>query len=137
MAPKPRVLLAARPAAREPFRKALGMDAEFVEVDTLDAAVSELTCRQPFALVCCTVYFDESRMFDLLRWIKAQCSHIPVICARALPKDITRISMEAVSIAAHTLGAAEFVDLPTLAAEHGDSGASDRLRSILLGTILG
>jgi CheY-like chemotaxis protein len=129
---KPRVLLAARPSAREPFRTALGDDAEVVEAETLEQAVAHLKKKNEPKLVCCTVYFDESRMFDLLRWVRAERAHIPVVCARAMPKDITKVSMEAVKIAVDALGASSFVDVPTLAAEHGPEAANRTLRALLL-----
>jgi hypothetical protein len=130
---KPRVLLAAREQACEPFRRALGDDAEVVEAHTMDSAVAQLQGSSPPEVVCCTVYFDESRMFDLLRWVRSQCAHIPVVCARALPKDIAKVSIEAVRIAVHALGGATFVDLPALEAEHGNAEATARLRLIILG----
>lgn len=129
---KPRVLLAARPVARHPFHAALGADADIVEAETLDEAVQYLTKPDEPKLVCCTVYFDESRMFDLLRWIQAQRAHIPVICARAVPKDIAKISMEAVRIAADVLGAACFIDVAAIAEKEGEQVALQRLRELLL-----
>jgi hypothetical protein len=130
--PKPRVLLAARPVARQPFHAALGGDAEIVEAETLDEAVRALSKPDEPKLVCCTVYFDESRMFDLLRWIRSQRSHIPVVCARAVPKDITKISMEAVKIAADVLGATSFIDVAAIAEREGEEVALRTLRELLL-----
>jgi len=131
--PKPRVLLAARPVARQPFHAALGGDAEIVEAETLDEAVQALSKPDEPKLVCCTVYFDESRMFDLLRWAKAKFADIPFICARAMPKDITKVSIEAVSIASRALGASTFLDLPELQSQYGASEAMSRFRQSLLG----
>ena len=131
-AAKPLVLLAARPVARAPFREALGTDAEIVEVETLEEAVKLLKKKDEPKLVCCTVYFDESRMFDLLRWIRAERAHIPVVCARAMPKDITKISMEAVRIASDVLGATTFVDVPALTEKYGADAAMSTLRKLLL-----
>src|SRR5262245_47051290 len=120
---KPRVLVAARPIACGPVRHALGEDAEVVAAHTMDDAVAKLKGAEPFQLVICTVYFDESRMFDLLRWARQKCAHVPFVCARIFPKDITRITIEAVSIAATSLGAATFIDVPAIAAEHGHDEA--------------
>ena len=132
---KPRVLLAARPIACVPLREALAGDAELVEAHTLEAAVAELERAEPIRLVVCTVYFDESRMFDLLKWARARCAHIPFVCTRALPKDLPRISIEAIRIAADSLGAALFVDVPELARLHGPVEAAAHLRRALLGQI--
>src|SRR5258707_767474 len=128
---RPLVLLAARPIAREPFHAALGNDAEIVEVETLEQAVAHLEKEDEPQLVCCTVYFDESRMFDLLRWIRAERAHIPVVCARAMPKDITKVSMEAVKIAVDALGARSFIDVPVLAEKYGKEAAKNALRVLL------
>ena len=134
---RPIVLLAARAVAREPFRAALGNDAEIVEAETLEQAVAHLTKENEPRLVCCTVYFDESRMFDLLRWIRAERAHIPVVCARAMPKDITKISMEAVKIAVNALGARSFIDVPVLAEKYGKEAAKMALRVLLLNNLSG
>jgi hypothetical protein len=129
---KPRVLVAARPQACGPVHEALGSDADMVDAHTMDAALAQLEGARPIELVVCTVYFDDSRMFDLLRWARTRYAHIPFVCARIFPKDITRISIEGVSIAATSLGAATFIDVPALAAEHGELEASRRLRDVLL-----
>jgi hypothetical protein len=129
---KPCVLLAARPVACAAVRQALGDDAEIVDAHTMDAALEHLQGSAKISLVVCTVYFDDSRMFDLLRWARAQCVHIPFVCARIFPKDITRISIEGVSIAVTSLGAAGFIDVPALEAEHGHAEAAQRLRDTLL-----
>jgi len=130
---KPVVLLAARPLAREPFKEALIGSANLVEAGTMAEAVSVLEAGTPIRLICCTVYFDESRMFDLLRWAKAKFADIPFICARAMPKDITKVSIEAVSIASRALGASTFLDLPELQSQYGASEAMSRFRQSLLG----
>jgi CheY-like chemotaxis protein len=129
---KPLVLIAARPIAREPFLAALGNDAELIEASTLEEAVAQLKKKNEPKLVCCTVYFDESRMFDLLRWVRTERAHIPVVCARAMPKDITKVSIEAVKIAVDALGASIFVDVPALVEVHGKGAANERLRTLLL-----
>jgi hypothetical protein len=134
-ATKPRVLLAARPLAREPFRQALGADVEVIEAETLEQVVAELSAGKPPDLICCTVYFDESRMFDLVHWVRQRFAHIPIVCARALPKDLAKISMQALKIASEAMGAAAFVDIPTLAEQYGDAGAQARLRVVLLDQI--
>ena len=132
---KPRVLLAARPLAREPFRQALGADVEMVEAETLEQAVAELGADEPLNLICCTVYFDDSRMFDLVQYVRQRFSHIPIVCARALPKDLAKISMQALRIASDAMGAAAFIDLPALSEQYGDAGAQAQLRVVLLGQL--
>ena len=128
---RPRVLLAARPAACAPFRAAINGDADILEAGTMSEAVARLKSDRAIHLVCSTLFFDESRMFDLLRWVRAERPHIPFVCARALTKDSPRISLEAVRIAAESLGAATFVDLPVLVEGHGEKRAREQLRRLL------
>jgi DNA-binding NarL/FixJ family response regulator len=128
---KPLVLLAARPVAREPFRTALGDYAEVVEAETLEEAVA-LVERQVPGLVCCTVYFDDSRMFDLIRWIRSRNARVPIVCARAVAKDMTKLSMEAVKIAAVAVGATSFIDLVAMMEERGGEAALEALRTLLM-----
>jgi hypothetical protein len=131
---KPRILLAARKIARQPFITALEDDASIVGVETLDDAVTTLKRDPDIDVVCCTIYFDESRMFDLLRWVRVNCEGTPVVCARALPKDLPNISLEAVSIATRSLGAA-FIDFPALVRQSGTEAACLALRSTVLGQV--
>ena len=121
------MLLAARPVACAPFRAAIDGQADVLEADTLERAIAKLKTEAPIHLVCSTVFFDESRMFDLLRWVKVELPHIPFICSRARPKDMPRISLEAVRIAADSLGAATFIDIPSLEGEK----PIERLRQLL------
>ncbi len=131
------MLIAARLVAREPFRKALSGHADLLEVETLEAAIEELQRSQPAALVCSTLQFDESRMFDLLRWVREHYPEIPFVCARALSKDNPRfaITIEAVEIACKTLGATAFVDIPALATDLGEGRAIERLQETLLAAL--
>jgi len=108
-----------------------------VEVETLEEALKQLNNKDEPRIVCCTVYFDESRMFDLLRWIRAERAHIPVICARAVPKDITKVSMEAVKIAADALGATSFIDVAAIMEMHGPDAAIRKLRELLRNVLEG
>jgi hypothetical protein len=87
----------------------------------------------PIALVVCGVYFDEHRMYDLLRYTRENFPEIPVVCARIVDAEIPRISREALEIAARSLGAAAFVDMTnTLSAAGGDAAADAELRTAVL-----
>lgn len=127
---KPRVLLAARPVARHPFHAALGADADIVEAETLDEAVQYLTKPDEPKLVCCTVYFDESRMFDLLRHVRWQERHraTPVVCV--LTAEFTRhaIAAEGLEIAVKALGGTSYLDLKAI----GDTEARRVIDDLLV-----
>ena len=131
MSRKPRILLAARKIAMKPFFDALGAEASFVETETLEEAVSALQSDPDIDAVCCTLYFDESRMFDLVRWVRSNRQQLRVVCARALPKDLHHISLQAVHIASTSLGAT-FVDFPELVRKLGAPAAAAALRSAIL-----
>jgi len=133
---KPRVLLAARPVATGPFRAAIGASADIIEANTMSSAVAALKAKPPVHLVCCTLYFDDSRMFDLLDWVRAQRPELPFVCGRALAKDLTRSAVETARVAAETRGATRFVDYPDMLESLGELKARERLRRILLGEIL-
>jgi hypothetical protein len=133
----PRVLLAARPVAREPFRTALIGHADLIETETLHESLLHLKHEPPPALVCCTVLFDESRMFELLRWVKAELPTVAFICARALAWDLTKFTIEAVEIASKSLGATAFIDVPAWTKKYGDAGARERLRLTILAACAG
>jgi hypothetical protein len=67
-------------------------------------------------LIICTVVFDESRMFDLLRLAKAngEWKRIPFLCCKVRPKLLDYpLALEGVQIACRTLGAAAFLDIET------------------------
>ena len=85
---------------------------ELVYVRTLDEAKATLTGRN-FDLVVIGVHFDESRMFDLLRYVRWQERHraTPVVCVLTL--DFTRqaIATEGVEIAAKALGDATSLEI--------------------------
>jgi hypothetical protein len=79
-------------------------------------------------LVLCGVYFDRSRMFDLMQLVDRR---LPVVCCRILDFEKPAISMQALRIACESLGAA-FLDLPALRQEHGAGAADSALLSCIL-----
>ena len=103
---------------------------ELAFVRTLDEAKAALAGRS-FDLILIGVHFDESRMFDLLRYVRWQERHraTPVVCV--LTADFARhaIATEGVEIAAKALGGTAFLDLMAL----NDSEAR-RLIDDLLGS---
>ena len=126
---RPRVLLAARPDARVPFRHAINGDAEVIEAGTMADAIARLNGKAPIHLVCCTLFFDESRMFDLLRQVRAdeRYRHKPVVCVASQRFD-TPISLQGLEIATRALAASAFIDF----ARHGDYDAGNAaIRSVV------
>lgn len=129
------MLLAARAVAAGPFRAAIGSSAEVIEVSTMATALAALREKPPVDLICCTLYFDDSRMFDLLAWVRNERPDIPFVCGRALAKDLSQSAVETARIAAENRGAATFVDYPSLVQDLGEAPAQRRLRNLLLGDL--
>ena len=107
-----RILVAASPEPRNILERVL----EGHEVSCAQdlASAEHLLRRQSFDQIVCTVLFDDSRMFDLLRLAKSarQWRLIPFVCARIRSSTLdSRIALEAVAFTCHSLGAAAFLDM--------------------------
>jgi PleD family two-component response regulator len=87
-----------------------GHDLAFVR--TLDEAKRILINRN-FDLVAIGVHFDESRMFDLLRYIRWQERHraTPVVCVLTADFQHQAIAAEGLEIAVKALGGTAYLDL--------------------------
>lgn len=81
---------------------------EVVAVQTLAEAQRALA-RGRFDMVIIAVHFDESRMFDLLRYVQGQGTQ--AVCVRSQQFVSPAISIEGLEIAAKALGARLFLDL--------------------------
>jgi CheY-like chemotaxis protein len=107
-----KILLAASLEPREILIRILdGHDV--VCADTVEAAL-ELLREHAIDLIICTIVFDDSRMFDLLRLAKASraSQRIPFVCSRIRPYIIkSQAAIEAAKLTSRTLGAEAFVDL--------------------------
>src|SRR3954468_11838376 len=94
---------------------------ELTFVRTLGEALRALE-RNDFDLLVIGVHFDESRMFDLLRQVRAdeRYRHKPVVCVASQRFD-TPISLQGLEIATRALAASAFIDF----ARHGDYAAGN------------
>jgi thiamine pyrophosphate-dependent acetolactate synthase large subunit-like protein len=95
-------------------------------------AIRVLERNGDLSVVICGVYFDESRMHDLLRCVRSRFSKVPFVCVRVLDAELPRVARDAIEIAARTLGAAAFVDFPDLVAQRGEKEAEEELRRAVL-----
>ena len=120
---KPTMLVCTRPAAFAGLYVPLFASSfSLVHVETLETALQELAKRQrEIDIVAVGVYFDESRMFDLLRACRARYPDLPVIIVRRPSTALSEVAMRAVHIASEVLGAAGFLDLEALIAQHGEA----------------
>jgi DNA-binding NtrC family response regulator len=85
---------------------------DLVFVQTLAEACSVLE-SQKFDMVLIGTRFDESRMFDLLRYIKADktLADVPVVCIHGVQGSrATKVVLEGMTLACEALGAAGFHD---------------------------
>ncbi|HEV3011382.1 MAG TPA: hypothetical protein VGX52_20370 [Burkholderiales bacterium] len=86
--------------------------------------------REKFALVLIGVHFDDSRMFDLLRYLQSSGLHpgCAVICMRSQQFMSHAITIEGLEIAAKALGCNLFLDLTWYA---DDAAGNDAVRTLL------
>jgi len=107
--------------------------------DSLQGAYS-LACAQTMAqaqrlvlpetpLVLCDCQFDDGRMYDLLRYMKATpaLSTVPFMAIRVREGKLDDAMYESVKIATRALGANGFVDLFRWQLRYGEAEARHRL----------
>jgi hypothetical protein len=109
----PRILVAGVPQTYRRLSTILtGYAPDFA--DTFHKATAMLQSTM-YQLVMIGVHFDQSTMFDLLRYLKASERHtnIPVVCyrARRVGKTQKKDTMRGINLASRALGAAGFIDL--------------------------
>jgi hypothetical protein len=109
-----KVLAAMRQEGAVAVERALGRYVEVVPAYTFDDAVRRLQGRHEISLVLCGLYFDETRMFDLLRFVKGTHPGLRFVCCRIGQSEVPEVTLEAVGIAARSMGAEEFVNQPLL-----------------------
>ena len=125
---KPAILAAVRPQGGVAVRRALGEYAEVLPVYQYDEGVSVLRAR-PIDLVLCGVFFDETRAFDLLRFVRAEFPHLPFVACRIGERTVPPVMAEAMGIAAQSMGAVAFIDMPLL---HADADTDVEFRGLVL-----
>jgi CheY-like chemotaxis protein len=94
-----------------------------------------LLAQQQFDLVMIGVHFDDSRMFDLVRHVRAGGHHAgkPVACVRSHRFiSAAAISLEGLEIAARALACNLFLDLTKYPDDaHGNAEVRKRLAALL------
>ncbi|HEX2565920.1 MAG TPA: response regulator [Burkholderiales bacterium] len=126
---KQKVLAALRPEAIVGVQRALGEYAEILPVYTLEDAVTLLRSRAQVDVILCGIYFGQARMFDLLRVARQEFPEIPFVSCRLGDTEIPQVTVEAMAIAAKSLGAVGFINLPLLRTSESDL----EFRSLVLG----
>lgn len=132
MSPPPRVLVADHPESFAVFRSALTAPFTLEPAATVDEAKAVLAVRP--ALVVCGCHFDEGRMYDLLRYMKASdgLRQVPFMAVRCVEGELLDDSLyESVKTAVRALGGDAFVDLPRWQRRGGAAQASHRLSELV------
>jgi DNA-binding response OmpR family regulator len=103
---------------------------EVILVRTLSEA-QRLLAQQPFDLILTGVHFDDSRMFDLVRHVRARGeTEPPVVCMRSQHFMSPGLSVEGLEIAARALSCNLFLDLTKYA---DDANGNAEVRRLLDG----
>lgn len=133
MSGAPRILLADTPEGVIAFRRALGTPFDLRVAGDLETAKSALA--EAPALVVCGCHFDEGRMYDLLRHLKASdgFAALPFMAVRCIEGELALDDAlyESVKIAVRALGGNAFVDLLRWQRKYGDAEASHRLTQLV------
>src|SRR5581483_7470927 len=111
MANNARVLVADVHDADDKIRECLPGH-ELVFVRTLSDAIRALRA-DGFKLEIIGMHFDESRMFELLQYVKAlpEYSEVPVICVQCMEVALADAVLKNMDDAVKALGGTAFVDL--------------------------
>lgn len=110
------------------LERALGRHVGLVPCHTYDEARLR---RGGIDLVLCGVYFDQSRILDLLHAVGRT---VPFVSCRVLSLEMPTVSLQALRLACENLGAV-FLDLPALRQQHGSEGGEARFAERVLGLI--
>ena len=124
----PCIMAAVRPQGGVAVHRALGEYADVVPVYDYDDAQAVLR-KGGVELVLCGVFFNETRAFDLLRFVRQEFAGLPFVACRIGDRAISPVMVEAMGTAAKSMGAVAFIDMPLL---HADNATDTDFRSQVL-----
>jgi len=128
-----RIVVADTPEGVAAFQRALTTTLPLACATTVEE-VRPLLQSAP-ALVVCGCHFDEARMYDLLRQLKANpvLAKVPFIAVRCVEGDMALDDTlyESVKIAVRALGGNAFVDLVRWQRKYGEAEAAQRLTRLV------
>jgi CheY-like chemotaxis protein len=107
-----RILVAASPEPRAILERVFAGH-EISCTETM-AQAEQFLRERGFDLIVCTVVFDESKMFDLMRLAKSMpdCQQTPFVGARVNPRVLrSPTAVKAAAFTCEALGAAAFLDI--------------------------
>lgn len=129
---KPKLLAACQPSAFQVLTRVFGDDVDLLFTNSMSAAETLLRTTPDLAMVVCGLYFDESRMHELLGLVRREFPELPFLGVRMLDYESRRTSIQAAEAAIKALGAVGFVDFAKLSQEAGPAEAERRLREVAL-----
>lgn len=110
----PRVLIAATPVAEKRLQAILAGYSMTV-VHTVQEAQAALAAER-FTLAILGVYFDESRMFEVMSYARAGALNrdVPIVCVRGIRGNISPITLRMLQQTINALSGCEFLDLSAI-----------------------
>jgi CheY-like chemotaxis protein len=130
----PHILVADVQQGQARARQALiGCSVEVVCVDTLADAIERLqNDRDRFDLVICGMHFDNSRMFDLLQFIRTHddLDNVSFVVIREVPPQLSG-TVAAVEQCAPALGACEIVETGAMTEDEANQALRDAVEKCL------
>ena len=110
MEPRPIILLACAPSESATLERLVPREAQVIRVGSIEEARREM--ERGVDAIICSLRFDESRMLDLAREARAMLPEVPLLCCSTTSSGVTRSLAHAAAVAAASLGAAAFLDIP-------------------------
>jgi hypothetical protein len=126
MAARRCLLVAVTPMGYMHARRALHHRFDLVSAFSMPQALASLKSGCIDGIVC-SIHFDDSRMFDLLREACELVPDTPFVCCRILHSPLSPRAIEALVTTARSLGCRHFVDFNELQRSHGIDEADRRL----------
>jgi CheY-like chemotaxis protein len=107
-----RIMIAGDSQTIEVLQRLLSTRYELIAVKSMREAIAKIHSDQP-DLILCGMLFEESRMFDLLRAVKADpaIAKTKFICSRVVVSDLPDGVMDTMTAASCALGASLFLDI--------------------------
>jgi len=109
------VLVAATADGLKPLRRSLAGRAALLPVYEMNAVGVMLD--EPIDIVLCSIHFDQSRMFELIRLVKSRRPDLPVVCCCILHTQLSEEGLRSMAVAARQIGAADIIDLRSLGSD--------------------
>lgn len=116
MVPQSRpVLVAAVPAAVERLCRLLPDQRTVCPATLVEAQVA--LARERFALALIGVHFDESRMFDLISYVRASSLNrgVPIVCVLGVRRKLSKLTVHLLQETINGMAGCQFLNLTLIA----------------------